>query len=60
MRLLTDKTMHFLGVTRIVWDSEGTITDSHLALTKRKRKEAELIEQTTQSLKKQDILLERQ
>lgn len=50
VRLLTNETVHFLGVAGIVWDSETTVTDSHLALTEWQREEAQLIEQTTHSL----------
>lgn len=43
-RLLTDETVHVLGVTGVVWDSETSITDSHLALPKRKCEVTQLIE----------------
>lgn len=42
--------MYVMGVARIVWDGEAAITDSNLALTKRKSKEAKFIQETSQGL----------
>lgn len=42
-KLLTDETVYFLGVAGIVRDGKAAITNSHLAITKRKGEEAKLI-----------------
>lgn len=47
---LTDETVHVLRIAGVVWNSETSITDSHLALSKWKSEEAELIEETAQCL----------
>lgn len=51
--VLTDETVHVLRVAGVVWDSETSITDSHLALPKRKSEVAQFIEQTTHGLYRQ-------
>lgn len=52
---LTDETVHVLRITGVVWDGETPITDRHLALPKRKREEAEFIEETAHGLHREDI-----
>lgn len=42
------QTMYVMGVARIVWDGEAAITDSNLALTKRKSEEAKFVQETSQ------------
>lgn len=46
--------MHVLRIAGVVWNSETSITDRHLALPKRKREEAEFIEKTAHGLYKED------
>lgn len=47
---LTDETVHVLRIAGVVWNSETSITDRHLALPKRKCEEAEFIEETAHCL----------
>lgn len=51
---LTDETVHVLRIARVVWNSEASVTDRHLALPKRKCEEAEFIEETAHSLYRED------
>lgn len=41
-----------MWVARVVWDGETAITDSHLALAEWKGEVAQLIEKTTQGLRR--------
>lgn len=52
---LTDETVHILRITGVVWNGETSITDRHLAFPKRKREEAEFIEETAHGLHREDI-----
>lgn len=51
---LTDETVHVLRIAGVVWNSKTSVTDRHLALPKRKREEAEFIEETAHGLYKED------
>lgn len=46
--------MYVMGVARIVWDGEAAITDSNLALTKRKSEEAKFVQETSQGLENKE------
>lgn len=52
---LTDETVHIRRIAGVVWDSKTAITDSHLALSKRKSEEAELIKETAHGLHREEI-----
>lgn len=45
--------MQIIGVAGVVWNGETAVTDSHLAFSKRQREEAQLVQQTSQSLGEQ-------
>ena len=49
-RILTNETVHVLGVAGDVWDCEAAVTDSYLTLPKRKCEVAQFIEKTTHGL----------
>lgn len=48
--VLTDETVHVLRIAGIVWDSETSIADCHLALPKGKSEVTKFIEQTAHGL----------
>lgn len=52
--ILTDETVHILRVARVVWDSETSIADCHLALPKGKSEVTEFVEQTAHGLHRQE------
>lgn len=47
---LTHKAVQIIGVAGVVWYGETAVTDGHLAFTERQREEAQLVQQTSQSL----------
>lgn len=50
---LTHKAVQIIGVAGVVWYGETAVTDGHLAFSKRQREEAQLVQQTSQSLGEQ-------
>lgn len=53
VRELTDKAVQIIGVAGVVWYGETAVTDGHLAFAKRQREEAQLVQQTSQSLQEE-------
>lgn len=45
--------MQIIGVAGVVRYGEAAVTDGHLAFTKRQREEAQLVQQTSQSLRRE-------
>lgn len=52
--------MEIIGVAGVIWNGETAVTDGHLAFTKGQREEAQLVQQTAQSLEETDTCTETQ